>query len=707
MPLHINPISSRLTKGQVLKWILDTEELKKQQVGAIQFRGPQAIVEIPESSGSRLVRRLDGTSLMSRTVQVWFAAEREEGPVQDHFKQLSRWLEMEERAEVQQALEWQSSNKDHDSSTTLLHLVIRGEDTGLGGYTLLTLGRRNPMESLPATQLGVGTPIRLSEQSSPAGDARRGIITRLEKKELEVALHKPLSSDQDNPVLRVDRADDETAMQRAQAALSKSRHARGDRLSELRDVCLGLVEPQFQDTPQLDWRDSNLDDSQREAISHALSARDVAIIHGPPGTGKTTALVELIWQAVQRGGKVLACAPSNLGVDNLFERLLDCGTKAVRMGHVARVLPHLRDQTLQALVPAHRDVKRVKKLRMEAAQLFRQAGRSTRAGSDRESRRELRDEAKSLLDDARTAETGIVQEILNQAEVVCATNTGLNENLLAARRFDLVVIDEACQCAEPSCWIPLTRADRLVLAGDHCQLPPTIISQKAANQGFNLSLQERLVQLYGDNVSRLLRVQYRMHEHIMRHSSSEFYKNQLEAHTTVASHLLRDISGVTEDELTTAAVRFIDTSGSAFDEEKDPAGSSLMNPEEADLAVKKVQDLKNCGVSPKDIAIITPYNAQVQLLREKLDDDTVEVGSIDGFQGREKEAIIISLVRSNKLKEIGFLSDIRRMNVALTRARRKLIVIGDSATITTHPFYQRLLDHIDKIGAYYGVWDEV
>ncbi|MBT5708250.1 MAG: AAA family ATPase, partial [Verrucomicrobia bacterium] len=472
-----------------------------------------------------------------------------------------------------------------------------------------------------------------------------------------------------------------------------------------RDVCLGLKSPSFDEIPKLEFEDPSLNESQRAAVAFASAARDVAIIHGPPGTGKTRTLVELIRQAVLKGRKAIVCAPSNLGVDNLFERLLDRGTNAVRIGHVARVLPRLRDKCLSALVPKHRDVRRIKKLRLEAAELFRKSDKSTR-GLDGQARQALREEARELLADAREMESGIAQEIVDAAEVVCVTNTGINSDLLGARRFDLAIIDEACQCSEPSCWIPLLRANRIVLAGDHCQLPPTVISQEAAKEGFSVSMQERLVELYGTSVCKPLLVQYRMHEEIMRFSAAQFYDGKLEADASVAGHRLCDLPGVSDDELTTNAVRFIDTSGSSFEEEREAAGSSLSNPEEAALAIKKAMDLIALGVLPEDIAVITPYTAQVRALRERMENDAVEIGSIDGFQGREKEAVIISLVRSNPDHEIGFLRDTRRMNVALTRARRKLIVIGDSATISEHPFYSGLLNHFDAIEAYYGVWDE-
>ncbi len=705
MPLRIESLPNRATKGALLRWILDTGEVKKQQVGTIEVGAGQAYMETPEAVGPRLAKRLDGAQFNGRTTQVWFESRETENDRSGHFARLARWLDMERAAETEQAAEWQQSAGDRDSSTTLTHLVIRSEDAGLGGHTLLTLGRRNVKTPLPATQLAVGSPIRLAEQSQKAGPPQRGVVTRLDKLEIEVAVGKPPLSESDEPAYRIDAADDETAMQRSRSALSRARNAIGDRLSELRDVCLGFREPEFDEIDEPKFEDANLNESQRAAITFANAATDIAVIHGPPGTGKTRTLVELIRQAVLKEQKVLVCAPSNLGVDNLFERLLARGTNAVRIGHMARVLPQLQEHCLNALVPKHRDVKRIKKLRLEAADLFRKADKPSR-NMDRAERYALRDEARDLQAEARDMESDIAQQILDEAEVVCVTNTGIISELLGARRFDLAVIDEACQCSEPSCWIPLLRADRLVLAGDHCQLPPTVISQKAAKEGFAVSLQERLVELYGERVCRPLLTQYRMHEDIMRFSSDQFYDGRLEADDSVAAHLLRDLADVREDELTECAVRFIDTSGSGFEEEREPAGSSILNAEEAALAIKKARDLITLGVPAAAIAIITPYSAQVRKLRELNDNEAIEIGSVDGFLGREKEAVIISLVRCNNDHEIGFLRDTRRMNVALTRARRKLIVIGDSATISEHPFYAALLEHFDQVGAYHGVWDE-
>lgn len=316
-----------------------------------------------------------------------------------------------------------------------------------------------------------------------------------------------------------------------------------------------------------------------------------------------------------------------------------------------------------------------------------------------------------MLADARRLEEGLVERIFNAARVICATLTGLDERLLSGRHFDLCVIDEAAQSTEPGCWIPLRYSQRLVLAGDHCQLPPTILSQEAAANGLGVSMMERLLQ-HEDNRARFARqldVQYRMHRQIMEFSSQLFYEGTLIAHPTVEAHLLCDLPGVEEAALTATPVDFIDTAGADYDEAVEPDGESRFNEGEAQVVQRKVAQLGELGLHPAQISVISPYTAQVRLLRERLKaqlDQGLEIGSIDGFQGRENEAVILSLVRSNSDGEIGFLADTRRMNVALTRARRKLIVIGDSATIAGHPFYSQLLDYFDKIGAYHTVWEE-
>jgi predicted DNA helicase len=360
------------------------------------------------------------------------------------------------------------------------------------------------------------------------------------------------------------------------------------------------------------------------------------------------------------------------------------------------------------MVEEHADVKLAHRLIRDALQLQRKAARFTRAKPARGAKRDLRQEASQLFADARRLESMAIENILDTADVVCATTTGLDSEILGRRQFDLAVIDEACQSTEPGCWIPLLRAGRVVLAGDHCQLPPTVISADAAAQGFAVSLFERLIGMLGPDIARRLEVQYRMHEQIAEFSSREFYDGQLVADPSVAGHLLCDLPGVTANAATEAPLAFIDTAGAGYDEELEPDGESRLNVREAALVGRKVHELLQAGLRGGDIAVIAPYAAQGRLLRQQLGDvPGLEIDSVDGFQGREKEAVVISLVRSNPEGEIGFLSDVRRTNVALTRARRRLLVIGDGATLSTHPFYRRLLDYFESVGAYRSVWEEV
>ena len=461
--------------------------------------------------------------------------------------------------------------------------------------------------------------------------------------------------------------------------------------------------------PDLTFR-AELNESQQEAVRFALSANDLAVIHGPPGTGKTTTVVELITQATQRGQSVLACAPSNTAVDNLLEKLIAAKQKVVRIGHPARVAERLRDHTLDGLVEQHENQSVIREMYREAEQIYRRAAKWTRSKRARGERQEMRREARELQQHARMMERQAIDSTLGRAEIICATTT-FNEDVLGERWFDLVVIDEACQSVEPGCWQPILRCDKVVMAGDPMQLPPTVLSNDAARQGFSLSLLERQLKLHGDTVTRLLNVQYRMHNQIMTFSSDHFYDGQLIAHESVAQHRLHDLESVTENELTREPVTFIDSAGAGWDEELEPDGMSKRNPQEAALVVKKVQALIESGMSPDDIAVIAPYAAQVRLIRQlladALDSDVdLEVDTVDGFQGREKEAVVICMVRSNSDGEIGFLSDERRMNVALTRARRKLIVIGDSATLGGHDFYQSLLQYFEQQDVYHTVWEE-
>lgn len=736
--LRIDALPPQTTRGTIVRLLEQVGEVSRDKIGAIEIKGRSATVEIPDGWESRVVKLLDGASLGNRHVRVWAESDSRGGSTEDHFLRLMRLLELEAAEEANRAMQV-ARQSDESNGQTLLNLVIRDETSGLGGRALLTLAKKNNEQNLPWTRLNVGSPVLLLEDGRRGHSGWRGIVCQKNASQIQIALEQWPEAEAERPVFRLVLASDEVARQRQRAALERVRNASADRLSKLRDVLLGIEAPRFREAPrpapgdrpvskeeaatpnsdrdagetrslvpdEVVWLDSALNDSQRAAVRHALIAEDVAIIHGPPGTGKTTAVVELIRQAVRRGEKVLACAPSNIAVDNLLERLVAAGTRAIRIGHPARVLPELREHTLDLVVESHPEYQLARKLVRDANALRDRAGKWTRGKPEPGAKQQMRDEAREMQLDARRIESQVVKHVLDSADVICVTTTAIDSETLGQRIFNLAVIDEACQSTEPACWIPLLRSERVVLAGDHCQLPPTVLSREAEREGFSKSMLERLVEIRGDEISRRLDVQYRMHEQIMRFSADEFYDGTLVAGPEVCAHVLAMIEGMVPSELTQSPVEFIDTAGAGYDEELEPEGESRRNPQEADLVCRQVERLIDAGLAAKDLAVIAPYAAQARLLRDRLRRayPDLEIDTVDGFQGREKEAVLISLVRSNPACEIGFLGDTRRMNVALTRARRKLIVVGDSATVAAHDFYARLLNYFEQIQAYRSVWE--
>jgi ATP-dependent RNA/DNA helicase IGHMBP2 len=698
--LFIDGLPPGVGKGGIVRLLIEVGRLNKNHIGIITLNGGLATIEISDGRASRLAHLLDGHSIETRHIRAWQQAAGESQP---HFAQLRRWLALEADAEKQQL----QADPQAQSEYTLTRLVIRGEDVGLGGRILLQLSPRNEQARLPFSRLSAGSPIMLSEEGESQPQSWRGVISRLSGKSCEIALSQ--SPESAAKSFRIALANDEIARQRMERALTRVETARGNRTAVLRDIMLGEQPATFANDhvpANTAAYTSHLNPSQQAAVRHALAAEDVAIIHGPPGTGKTTTVAALIQTAVARGDRVLACAPSNLAVDNLAEQLAAAGVSLARLGHPARILPELQAHTLDALVERQESYRQAKKLRRQAFGLRDQAGKFRRARPAPGEKQALRDEAAQMLDEARQLEAQAIEQALDSAAVILSTLTGIDSALLGQRQFDLCVIDEAGQSTEPAAWIPVTRSDRLVLAGDHQQLPPTIVSRPAQEQGFGVSLLERLIQRDGAHLARRLDVQYRMNQQIMDFSSAAFYDGALQADDSVQGHLLCNLPGVAGDGLTKTAVTFIDTAGAGYDDSQPADSDSRHNPEEAALAAKKVRQLLDANVPATSIAIITPYSAQVQLLRGLLP-DSIRIGTVDGFQGREMEAIVISLVRSNREGQVGFLAETRRMNVALTRARRKLIVIGDSATIGSDPFYGRLLDYFDAIGAYHSIWEEL
>jgi predicted DNA helicase len=449
-----------------------------------------------------------------------------------------------------------------------------------------------------------------------------------------------------------------------------------------------------------------------------MNAQDVAIIHGPPGTGKTTTLVQAIKLTVEKEKQVLVCAPSNAAVDLLVEKLSEQNLRVLRIGHPARVTEQTLSKTLDSKIAMHEHYKELRMLRKKMEQLREMAFKYKRnfGYAEREQRKQLMQEAKAMKADADVLEFYIINDLLQNSDVIACTLVGASNNILRGRRYKTAFIDEAAQALEPACWIPILRAERVVLAGDHCQLPPTIKSIEAARQGLSKTLFEKCIQNKPHTAS-MLQVQYRMHEDIMRFPSRYFYHDELLANATVRDHTLVK-NNEDGNSVSVTPIDFVDTAGCGFTEEQDPETLSRYNEQEAQLLIHHLEKLiREIGVDDwkYSIGIITPYSAQVERLvklaeaSEELSSlsKIITINTVDAFQGQERDVIAISFVRSNEKSEVGFLSDIRRTNVAITRARKKLIMCGDSATLSTNPFYLELLEYVQLKGYYDSAWNEV
>ncbi|KAL5336569.1 P-loop containing nucleoside triphosphate hydrolase protein [Aspergillus crustosus] len=479
------------------------------------------------------------------------------------------------------------------------------------------------------------------------------------------------------------------------------------------------LQPDYEASGAVEFVDPTLNDSQKEAIRFALASRDIALIHGPPGTGKTHTLIELITQMVKRNLRVLVCGPSNISVDNIVERLAPNKIPVIRIGHPARLLPSVLDHSLEVLTQTSDAATIVRDVRKEIDE--KQASiRKTRYGREK---RAIYQDLRELRREYRERESKCVDNLVRESSVVLATLHGAGGHQLRNQKFDVVIIDEASQALEAQCWISLLNAPKVILAGDHLQLPPTVKStaQKTKNADQNgeagkvgkfsleTTLFDRLLSMHGPGIKRMLTTQYRMHENIMRFPSDELYESKLVAAESVRTRLLKDLPyEVQETDDTKEPLIFWDTQGGDFPEKVEDEditkkgtllGESKINEMEALVVARHVDNLIQAGVRPEDIAVITPYNGQLavlsQMLREKY--PGLELGSVDGFQGREKEAVVVSLVRSNSEQEVGFLGEKRRLNVAMTRPKRHLCVCGDSDTISKGSgFLKRWMAHLEE-----------
>lgn len=635
-------------------------------------------------------------------------------PIDDLQKTLEL-IRMERLADLEyyrQKVLLRSLHQRTEDGVTWYPVRLKRDYIGTGERLTIEVERTNHIDKPHAFQSGKSVSVFSNASARPEKEHVNGVVNFVKENTMVVTINSDEFPDWlEDGGLGIDVMFDEMTYKEMEFALREVINAEDNRVATLREILLGTAAATFNIKKGFDFSSPVLNDSQLQALKKVHSSESVAFIHGPPGTGKTTTLVQAIAMAVRDERQVLVSAPSNAAVDLLAEKLGDAGLNVLRIGHPARVTEQALSKTLDARIAAHDNYPELNDLRKRMEQVKAKAFKFKRKFGyhEKQERRMLLQESKVLKADADMLEFYIVNDLLNKSDVICCTLVGASHPVLKGRKYKTAFIDEAAQALEPACWIPILRTQRIVFAGDHCQLPPTIKSAEAAREGLAVTLFEKGINKHPE-MSSLLQVQYRMNENIMEFPSKWFYEGKLIAHDSVKAGLLRPHQ---------PPVDFIDTAGCGYEEQQDPETLSRFNVEEANLTVKVVEKLiEEIGVNEWveekiSMGIITPYRAQVDHLTRLSESSPalitlnklVTVNTVDAFQGQERDVIVISLVRSNGKGEVGFLGDIRRTNVAMTRARKKLIIIGDSATLGSHPFYLELIEFVQRKGFYRSAFE--
>lgn len=630
----------------------------------------------------------------------------------EYFKKLAELLRIEKEEDqrsYRELAEKLTVNERRANGMTWYPIAIKDTEMGRGEYLIVEVERTTHQDIIHQFRFGMSAALFSNHDSK--NDRIEGTISYIGTNKLKISLRTDeLPEWSRNGKLGIDAVFDKNSYDEMEYALKIApliMEKKDDGI--LVQVLAGEKKTGFQTLP-VPYVNNKLNSAQHDAVVKILEANELAIVHGPPGTGKTTTLVEAIKALIhQQHKQLLVVAPSNAAVDLLIEKLADEGLQVVRVGNPARVNEKQLSLTLDSKMAAHAGIKEMKRLKKQASAYTEMAHKYKRSFgfAEREQRNALFNEAKNIRKEVEKTEKYIIADILTRANVITATLVGANHYTIRNLQFQTVVIDEAGQALEPACWIPILKARKVIMAGDHCQLPPTIKSAEAAVNGLGTTLMEKCVKLDPEAVV-LLNEQYRMNETIMGFSSLEFYENKLIANALVAQRLL-----FTGDKPLT----FIDTAGCSFDEKWE--GTSISNPEEGVFLLKHLTHLVNELKSyysinnfPR-IAVISPYKHQVEILKELLLSspvlleiaNSIAINTIDSFQGQERDIVYISMTRSNADNTIGFLSDIRRMNVAMTRARKKLVVIGDSATLSQLAFYSDFIDYAQQKDSYQSAWE--
>ena len=632
----------------------------------------------------------------------------------DYFRKLLDLLKLErqeDRRSYDELIERSSVADRRANGLSWYPIAIRGTEISRGDYLTVELERTTHQDV--SHQLRFGGAAALFSNHDPQNNRLEGIITYQSGDRLKLTLRTDELPDWSRDgKLGVDLLFDDYSYDEMQNALKVA-----STLSEkpvegnLIRILTGQKSPEFNPSTFSNHK-SRLNLSQQKAVENILAANELAIVHGPPGTGKTTTLVQAVKALLTEDHqKILVVAPSNTAVDLLSDRIAEEGINVIRVGNPARVSESLMSLTLDSKIAEHNSMKELKRLRKQAAEFRDMAHKYKRnfGRAEREQRKALFEEARSIMKQVENTEQYIIDDVLAKASVITATLVGANHFTVKNLKFRTVVIDEAGQGLEPACWIPILKAEKVVIAGDPYQLPPTIKSTESATGGLSTTLLEKLITLHPEAVS-LLDIQYRMNEAIMGFSSRIFYENRLKADSSVSDHVL--FAG-------DSPLAFVDTAGCGFEEKSE--GTSTTNPEEAAFLFthlsQLVSELKDHFQAENfpTVAIISPYKEQINVLKELLVHspvlnaygEKISINTIDGFQGQERDIVYISMTRSNTDSRIGFLSEIRRMNVAMTRARKKLVVIGDSATLSQSPFYAEFIGYAEERKCYQSAWEFV
>lgn len=630
-----------------------------------------------------------------------------------YIKRLIRLVNYERDAEIDlmtQEISTMSGKKREELGRAINK--VKGKFIGKElGLQIVQFGRSDRIE----TEISVGDMVLISTEDPLKSDLT-GTVTEKGSRFIKVAFDKRIPRWALRKKVRIDLYANDVTFKRMEDNL---RHLSLRGKDALEYILTDRDPRKNRHIPYIDYIDDSLNPSQKSAIENALSCENFFLIHGPFGTGKTRTLVELISQETRQNHKVLATAESNTAVDNILERLMENKKlNLTRLGHPQRVSDHNITQTLAYKVEKHELNSRIKKIHKKIGKLIEKRNSFTRPtpqlrrgygnydilhnaskgkggrGVSPEKMKsmaqwiECNQEIDELHDDIKRVENKMIRDIIEISDVILATNSSAALDSIAKTKFDVAIIDEASQATIPSILIPIAKARRFILAGDHKQLPPTIISAKAGD--LEKTLFEELIKIYPSK-SQLLNVQYRMNKLLMKFPNKEFYNNGLKSDASVDEIKIDDLLNSNNHE---EALLFINTSNVDNNREAHLKDSkSIMNQLESEIAVRIAKDYLDAGISEEDIGIISPYADQVKVIQEKT---PVEVKTVDGFQGREKEIIIISTVRSNDDGNIGFLKDLRRLNVAITRAKRKLIIVGNKETLKNSPTYTRLIEFVEN-----------